>query len=66
MWAGTSTPAHSRMVRGRSISPVISRTTWPPVKGQPYATRGMRTEASWQERLYSQLRVLKWLPWSLR
>ena len=62
--SGTATPAASSSVGSRSTRPTGSGTTWRRLKGPPQITSGTRSEASWQLRLYSALRVRKWQPWS--
>src|SRR5688500_9707778 len=61
--SGTRIPAASRSVGGRSTRLTSSRSRPPPVKQDPERAVGTRIEASWQERLYSLLRVLKCDPW---
>ena len=67
--AWTAGGGHARRVqdRGRQVDQAdqFVATTLPPRNPGPRAISGMRMQPSWQERLYSALRVRKCEPWSL-
>ena len=59
MSSGTGMPQASRSVGAISTRLTICLRRPPPVKGPPVSAMGIRTELSWQERLYSAFLVLK-------